>query len=158
MSSYLYSCSSLHPLGYITVFQGEGKEQQRYLIIFSIILKKQVIVFIHLQEYLLADRNMSFIPVAFSLMASFMSSITLLGVSAENYMYGTQFVVINLAYIIGTPLAAYFYLPVFYKLQNASVYKVNFILLWGMDKHNAKYPTFITVSGTALWCGHTTCS
>ena len=101
---------------------------------------------------------MSFIPVAFSLMASFMSSITLLGVSAENYMYGTQFVVINLAYIIGTPLAAYFYLPVFYKLQNASVYKVNFILLWGMDKHSAKYPTFITVSGTALWCGHTTCS
>ena len=129
MSSYLYSCSSLHPLGCITVFQGEGKEQQRYLIIFSIILKKQVIAFIHLQEYLLADRNMSFIPVAFSLMASFMSSITLLGVSAENYMYGTQFVVINLAYIIGTPLAAYFYLPVFYKLQNASVYKVNFILL-----------------------------
>nr|CAH0112700.1 unnamed protein product [Daphnia galeata] len=75
------------------------------------------------KEYLLADRNMSFIPVAFSLMASFMSSITLLGVSSENYVYGTQFVVINLAYIIGTPLAAYFYLPVFYKLQNASVYK-----------------------------------
>lgn len=76
------------------------------------------------KEYLLADRNMSFIPVAFSLMASFMSSITLLGVSSENYIYGTQFVVINLAYIIGTPLAAYFYLPVFYKLQHASVYKV----------------------------------
>lgn len=67
---------------------------------------------------------MSFIPVAFSLMASFMSSITLLGVSSENYFFGTQFVVINLAYIIGTPLAAYFYLPVFYQLQNASVYKV----------------------------------
>lgn len=67
---------------------------------------------------------MSCIPVAFSLMASFMSSITLLGVTSENYMFGTQFVMINLAYIVGTPLAAYCYLPVFYKLHNASVYKV----------------------------------
>ena len=80
--------------------------------------------FFQIQEYLLADKRMSCIPVGFSLMASFMSSITLLGVSSENYIYGTQFVVINVAYIIGTPLAAYFYLPVFYKLQNASVYQV----------------------------------
>ena len=87
-----------------------------------------------LQEYLLADRNMSFIPVAFSLMASFMSSITLLGVSGENYIYGTQFVIINISYIIGTPLAAYFYLPVFYQLQNASVYKV-MIIYHFLDQH-----------------------
>ena len=33
------------------------------------------------QEYLLADGNMSVLPVAFSLMASFMSAITLLGVT-----------------------------------------------------------------------------
>jgi len=79
---------------------------------------------VFLQEYLLADRSMSYIPVAFSLMASFMSSITLLGVSSENYSYGTQFLVINFAYIVGTPIAAYFYLPVFYKLQNTSAYQV----------------------------------
>ena len=76
------------------------------------------------QEYLLAGGNMPMLPVAFSLMASFMSSITLLGVSSENYLYGTQFVIINLSYMIGTPIAAYFYLPVFYQLQNASVYQV----------------------------------
>ena len=57
-------------------------------------------------------------------MASFMSSITLLGVSSENYTFGTQFVVINFAYIIGTPVAAYYYLPVFYRLQNTSAYQV----------------------------------
>ncbi len=66
---------------------------------------------------------MSSVPVAFSLMASFMSSITLLGVSSENYVYGTQFVVINLAYIVATPIAAYCYLPVFYRLQNTSAYQ-----------------------------------
>ena len=73
------------------------------------------------QEYLLADgrcregdnqifiTNIDFkfyydrasvLPVAFSLMASFMSAITLLGVTMENYYYGTQFVMINFAYLL----------------------------------------------------------
>ena len=55
-------------------------------------------------------------------MASFMSAITLLGVTQENYTYGTQFVVINISYFLATPIAAYVYLPVFFRMQNASVY------------------------------------
>jgi sodium-coupled monocarboxylate transporter 8/12 len=77
-----------------------------------------------MQEYLLADKNMSIIPVAFSLMASFMSAITLLGVSSENYTFGIQFIVINISYGIFTPVAAYLYLPVFFKLQATSAYEV----------------------------------
>ncbi|XP_072389015.1 putative sodium-dependent multivitamin transporter [Diabrotica undecimpunctata] len=75
------------------------------------------------QEYLLADKNMSITPVAFSLMASFMSAITLLGVSSENYSYGIQFIVINFSYGIFTFIAAYYYLPVFFKLQATSAYE-----------------------------------
>nr|XP_026496754.1 putative sodium-dependent multivitamin transporter [Vanessa tameamea] len=74
-------------------------------------------------EYLLADRNMSIFPVAVSLMASFMSAITLLGVSAENYYYGMQFVVINFSYGIATPIASKLYLPVFFGLQKTSTYE-----------------------------------
>uniref|UniRef100_A0A6P7F995 Sodium-dependent multivitamin transporter n=1 Tax=Diabrotica virgifera virgifera TaxID=50390 RepID=A0A6P7F995_DIAVI len=75
------------------------------------------------KEYLLADKNMSITPVAFSLMASFMSAITLLGVSSENYSYGIQFIVINFSYGIFTFIAAYYYLPVFFKLQATSAYE-----------------------------------
>lgn len=75
------------------------------------------------QEYLLADKNMPVMPVAFSLMASFMSSITLLGVSSENYTFGLQFIVINISYGIFTPIAAYLYLPVFFRLQATSAYE-----------------------------------
>lgn len=74
-------------------------------------------------EYLLADRNMSIWPVSFSLMASFMSAITLLGVSNENYQFGTQFVVINISYGLATPIAAYLFLPVFFKLEASSAYE-----------------------------------
>lgn len=77
------------------------------------------------QEYLLADKNMSIAPVAFSLMASFMSAITLLGVSSENYNYGLQFIVINISYGLATPLAVYLYLPVFFRLQATSAYEVS---------------------------------
>ena len=55
-------------------------------------------------------------------MESFMSAITLLGVTQENYTYGTQFVVINISYFLATPIAAYVYLPVFFRMQNASAY------------------------------------
>ena len=66
---------------------------------------------------------MSILPVAFSLMASFMSAITLLGVSAETYTYGASFVLINISYIIGTPISAYIFLPVFYRLKITSIYE-----------------------------------
>ncbi|XP_075971618.1 putative sodium-dependent multivitamin transporter isoform X2 [Anticarsia gemmatalis] len=75
------------------------------------------------EEYLMADRNMSIFPVAVSLMASFMSAITLLGVTAENYYYGMQFVVINISYGIATPLISSLYLPVFFGLQKTSTYE-----------------------------------
>ena len=55
-------------------------------------------------DYLLAGGTMSPFPVAFSLMASFMSAITLLGVTNENFAYGTQFIVINISYAIGKGL------------------------------------------------------
>ena len=74
------------------------------------------------KDYLLAGRSANPLTVAFSLMASFMSAITLLGVTFENYMYGTQFVLINLAYAIGTPIAAHVYLPVFFNLESPSAY------------------------------------
>ncbi|KAL1509538.1 hypothetical protein ABEB36_004253 [Hypothenemus hampei] len=75
------------------------------------------------QEYLHADKNMSIYPVAISLMASFMSAVTLLGVSSENYTFGFQFVIIYLGHLVFTPVAAYLYLPVFFKLQTTSAYE-----------------------------------
>ncbi|XP_055917592.1 putative sodium-dependent multivitamin transporter [Eupeodes corollae] len=75
------------------------------------------------KEYLLADGNMPAWPVSFSLMASFMSAITLLGVSMESYQYGMMFVWINVSYVASTPIAAYWFLPVFYNMRNTSVYE-----------------------------------
>ncbi|XP_076180497.1 putative sodium-dependent multivitamin transporter isoform X2 [Ptiloglossa arizonensis] len=76
-----------------------------------------------MEEYFNASRSMNTVTVAIALVVSFMSAITLLGVSAENYTYGTQFVVINISYFIGTSIVCYGFLPVFFKLQTTSVYE-----------------------------------
>lgn len=70
---------------------------------------------------------MGIITVAVGLVVSFMSAITLLGVSAENYTYGTQFVAINVSYLLGTPIVCYGFLPVFFKLKATSAYEVSVI-------------------------------
>lgn len=75
------------------------------------------------KEYFLADRSTPVFTVACSLMASFMSAITLLGVAMENYQYGSIFIVINISYGLATPIAAYLFLPVFYQLQATSAYE-----------------------------------
>lgn len=64
-----------------------------------------------------------------------MSSITLLGVSNENYTFGTQFVIVNLSYLLATPIASHLFLPVFYKLQAASAYEVMNIIIALFYKH-----------------------
>ncbi|XP_072049092.1 sodium-coupled monocarboxylate transporter 2-like [Amphiura filiformis] len=75
------------------------------------------------KEYLVADRSMSAIPVGMSLVATFMSAVTVLGSPAEIYYYGTMFWWFGLAYTIVSLLTAYVYMPVFYKLQVTSVYE-----------------------------------
>ncbi|XP_023246810.1 putative sodium-dependent multivitamin transporter isoform X2 [Copidosoma floridanum] len=76
-----------------------------------------------IQEYFSADKSMNIIPIAIGLMVSFVSAITLLGISAENYTYGTQFFVINLSYLIGTPLVCYGYMPVFFNIGAISAFE-----------------------------------
>ncbi|XP_011686235.1 PREDICTED: putative sodium-dependent multivitamin transporter isoform X2 [Wasmannia auropunctata] len=66
---------------------------------------------------------MSIVPVAIAMVASFLSAIALLGISAENYTYGTQYVVINVSYLLGTSIVCYGFLPVFFKLQATSAYE-----------------------------------
>jgi len=75
-------------------------------------------------EFLMAGRSMSVLPVALSLLASFMSAITLLGTPAEMVVYGTQYWMISISFFFVIPLAAYVFIPVFYRLELTSVFEV----------------------------------
>ena len=60
-----------------------------------------------------------------SMLASFMSAIMLLGTPAEIYIFGTQYMVIAVAYVLMSPVSAYVYIPVFYRLKLTSAYEVS---------------------------------
>ncbi|XP_045109489.1 sodium-coupled monocarboxylate transporter 2-like [Portunus trituberculatus] len=74
-------------------------------------------------EFLMAGKSMTTFPVAMSLIASFMSAITLLGTPSEVYQNGFIYWLIGFSYILVMPAAAYLYFPVFYKLQVTSAYE-----------------------------------
>lgn len=75
-------------------------------------------------EFLMAGRSMSVLPVALSLLASFISAILLLGTPAEIAVYGTQYWMIIVSFFFVIPVTAYMFLPVFYRLQVTSVFEV----------------------------------
>lgn len=68
-------------------------------------------------EYLLGDRKMSNWPVAISLLVSYLSAITLLGVPSEIYTYGGQYYVLILSYFIICGTVAIIFVPMFRRVN-----------------------------------------
>lgn len=75
-------------------------------------------------EFLLGGRQMTAVPVAMSLTASFMSGITVIGTPAEAYRYGAAFWLFGFSYAIMSTITAEFFVPLFYRLGITSAYEV----------------------------------
>ncbi|KAL1399445.1 hypothetical protein pipiens_008209 [Culex pipiens pipiens] len=74
-------------------------------------------------EYLMGGRTMLVFPIALSLIASFISGITLLGLPTEVYSFGIQYVYVALGVIAMGLVMGFIYLPVFHKLNITSTYE-----------------------------------
>lgn len=75
-------------------------------------------------EYLMGGRNMLVFPVALSLIASFISGITLVSLPSEVYSYGMQYLYVALGVTVMGFIMSYIYLPVFHNLNITSTYEV----------------------------------
>ncbi|XP_071517591.1 sodium-coupled monocarboxylate transporter 2-like isoform X2 [Panulirus ornatus] len=74
------------------------------------------------QEFLLGGRNMSPLPVAFSLLGGVISAISILGIPTEVYFFGTQVTMVLVGVIPGTIVLSQVLLPIFY---NAKIVSLN---------------------------------
>ncbi|XP_061075950.1 sodium-coupled monocarboxylate transporter 1 [Conger conger] len=74
-------------------------------------------------EFLLGGRQMTAVPVAMSLTASFMSGITVIGTPAEAYRYGTPFWLFAISYGLMSSFTAEVFVPLFYRLGITSTYE-----------------------------------
>ncbi|KAM4903907.1 sodium-dependent multivitamin transporter [Sylvia borin] len=75
------------------------------------------------QEFLLANRDMSCLPVALSLLASFQSAVAILGVPSEIFRFGTEYWFLGCSYFLGLLIPAHIFIPVFYRLRITSTYE-----------------------------------
>lgn len=76
-----------------------------------------------LDEYLLGSRKMNVFPVAMSLVASYVSAVTVIGTPTDIYYYGSQYWMIIVSVILMGVVVSYVYLPVFQKLRLNSSYQ-----------------------------------
>ncbi|XP_058469651.1 solute carrier family 5 member 6a [Solea solea] len=75
------------------------------------------------QEFLMADRSMSCLPVSLSLLATFQSAVAILGAPSEVYTHGTQYWFLGCSYFLGLLIPAHIFIPVFYRLGLSSAYE-----------------------------------
>ncbi|PNF32377.1 hypothetical protein B7P43_G10101 [Cryptotermes secundus] len=74
-------------------------------------------------EFLMASGQMGTIPVAVSMLAGFLSSITLMGQPAEVYLFGPQLWMFGLSSFISIPIISYIFIPFYHKMQYTSAYE-----------------------------------
>ncbi|CAG5130556.1 unnamed protein product, partial [Candidula unifasciata] len=74
-------------------------------------------------EYLMGNRNMPIIPVAISILVSFMSAILILGTPAEMYTQGTEYYISLIGMLLGIAISAILFVPLLYPLKLTSVFE-----------------------------------
>nr|XP_022326238.1 uncharacterized protein LOC111126119 [Crassostrea virginica] len=75
------------------------------------------------EDLLMGGREMSVFPVAMSLVASYMSAITVLGVPTEMYVYGTEYYLVAFSGLLTYPATCFVFLPFFHNLGLTSAYQ-----------------------------------
>jgi sodium-coupled monocarboxylate transporter 8/12 len=103
-------------------------------------------------EYLLGSRKLKSFPVAMSLVASYISGVTVLGTPAEIYNYGTQYWFIVVPIFFMGFVVSYVYLPVFCSLKVSSSYEVFIFILSSLP---LSYITLILSHCSILNCAST---
>ncbi|XP_070575636.1 sodium-dependent multivitamin transporter-like [Ptychodera flava] len=74
-------------------------------------------------EFLVADKSLHFLPVAMSLLVSFVSALTLLGLPAEIFVYDISYTFSTLSYLWLLPAVTFLCVPVFHGLNLISAYE-----------------------------------
>ena len=99
------------------------------------------------KEFLMANRNLKIVPVAISILVSFLSAILILGAPAEMYTKGTQYYLYVFGQMAAVVLATVLFVPLFYPLKLTSMYEVTWLnLLQASPSHRAVRRIYFTLT------------
>ena len=78
------------------------------------------------EEFIMANRRLDILPTTLSLFVSFKSAIAMLGMTAEMYMYGVQYIIwMPVGYAASTLLVERLIVPWYFPLKLVSVNDVS---------------------------------
>ena len=80
-------------------------------------------------EYLMANRQLGILPVAFSMFMSYISAIMVLGSSSEMYTFGIHQWLFSVGNSISFILSTITFIPLFYSLNITSSFEVSVLIL-----------------------------
>ena len=78
-------------------------------------------------DYFVGNRSMKTIPVALSMLVSFVSAILVLGTPAEVYTRGSQLVLKTVGYCLACIFSSVFLVPIFYNQRLTSSFEVKIV-------------------------------
>lgn len=81
------------------------------------------------KEFLVSGKDIGFVPVVLSTVATAISPISMQGYPLEIYTYGIQFMLTSFGSFFTLPIFSYVFLPVYFNLGISSVFQVR-------TKHN----------------------
>ncbi|XP_059618767.1 sodium-coupled monocarboxylate transporter 1-like [Phlebotomus argentipes] len=99
-------------------------------------------------NYLVGGRKMRIFPIAMSLIATYISGITLLGTPTEIYIFGVQYMYILIGVYCVAVIMTYIFLPVFHDLKLTSTYEY---LEMRFDKRIRLLGSVMFILGTMAW-------
>ena len=79
-------------------------------------------------EFFMGGRHLKAVPVALSILVSFVSAVTVLGTPAEMYTRGTQLSMRVLGYCCACVLSSLLFVPLFFHLRVTSSFEVSDIM------------------------------
>ena len=79
------------------------------------------------EEYLFGNRQMSLLPVALSMLVTYQSAISVVGLPAEIYMYNTMLLWANIGISIANMVQYFMIVPLMYPLRLTSAYEVSIL-------------------------------
>jgi Na+/proline symporter len=94
-------------------------------------------------EYLMGGRSMGMLPVALSLVASFISGISIMGDPAEVYRHGTQYWSLIISSFFVSLVVSTVYAPLYLKMQLTSCYQVSILSNSFRFRFNLKNTYFV---------------
>ncbi len=80
-------------------------------------------------EYFMANHKLRTLPVAASILVSFVSAITVLGTPAEMYTRGTQMFMRTIGYCISLVISSLVFVPLFFPLKITSSFEVRLLII-----------------------------